>query len=50
VNAQNHAASGLEESQDDAKRQRMLTAIEASRGYCHELRDRLLLHCEQHGC
>lgn len=50
VNAQNNASSSLETAADDDERNRMLTSMEAGRGYCHELRNRLLLHCEQHGC
>jgi len=50
VNAQNSVASGLEAIVDTAERRRAMASIEASRGHCHELRDRLLLHCEQHGC
>jgi len=50
VNAQNNATSSLEVTLDDAERHRMLTNMEAGRGYCHELRDLLLLHCQQHGC
>jgi len=50
VNAQNNESSSLEAVSDDAERHRMMTSMEAGRGYCHELRERLLLHCEKHGC
>lgn len=50
VNAQNNASSSLEVTLDAGERKRMLTSMEAGRGYCHELRDLLLLHCEKHGC
>jgi hypothetical protein len=50
VNAQNSESSTLETLVDAAERERMLVAVEAGRGYCHALRERLLLHCEQHGC
>ena len=50
VNAQNNVSSSLEETVDSLERQRMLEAAETGKAYCHELRDRLLLHCEQHGC
>ena len=50
VNAQNNESSSLEGVVEGIERDRMLTSVEAGRGYCHELRDRLLLHCERHGC
>jgi hypothetical protein len=50
VNAQNNASSSLEVTLDAGERTRMLTSMEAGRGYCHELRDLLLVHCEKHGC
>jgi len=50
VNAQNNESSSLEGAMDGVERARLLTSVETGRGHCHELRDRLLLHCEQHGC
>jgi hypothetical protein len=50
VNAQNNVASSLEASLSLDERHRVMTSMEAGRGHCHELRDRLLLHCEKHGC
>jgi hypothetical protein len=50
VNAQNNVASGVDAIVDADERHRAMASIEAGRGHCHELRDRLLLHCEKHGC
>jgi len=50
VNAQNNASSSLDGAVDDAERRVMLSSMEDSKGYCHELRDLLLLHCQKHGC
>jgi hypothetical protein len=50
VNAQNNVTSSLESTLDASERDRAIASMEAGRGHCHELRDRLLLHCEQHGC
>jgi hypothetical protein len=50
VNAQNNVTSSLESALDAGERDRAMASMEAGRGHCHELRDRLLLHCEQHGC
>jgi hypothetical protein len=50
VNAQNHVTSNLESTVDAEERNKVMASIEAGRGHCHELRDRLLLHCEKHGC
>ena len=50
VNEQNNASSNLDGVVDDVERGRMQISVEAGRGYCHELRDMLLLHCEKHGC
>jgi hypothetical protein len=50
VNAQNNVASSLEADLDADQRQSVMDSMEAGRGHCHELRDRLLLHCEKHGC
>ena len=50
VNAQNHVTSALEGAVDADERHRVMASIEAGRGHCHELRDRLLLHCKKHGC
>ena len=50
VNDQNNASSNLEAAMNEAERGRMLTSMEASKGYCLQLRDLLLLHCEKHGC
>jgi hypothetical protein len=50
VNAQNNVASNLEGVVDNNERDEVLASMEAGRGHCHELRDRLLLHCEKHGC
>ena len=50
VNEQNNASSSLEMAADDAERHRMLNSMEASKGYCHQLRDLLVAHCQRHGC
>ena len=50
VNAQNHVTSSLESAVDGDERYKAIASLEAGRGHCHELRDRLLLHCEKHGC
>jgi hypothetical protein len=50
VNAQNNVTSSLEAGLSVDERDKMEASIEAGRGHCHELRDRLLLHCERHGC
>ncbi|MEI9975495.1 MAG: hypothetical protein WDO73_27560 [Ignavibacteriota bacterium] len=50
VNAQNNVASSLDTSLSADERDQVLTSMEAGRGHCHELRDRLLLHCKKHGC
>jgi hypothetical protein len=50
VNAQNNVTSSLESGLNGDERTKMEASIEAGRGHCHELRDRLLLHCERHGC
>jgi hypothetical protein len=50
VNAQNNTSSSLEGAMDDTERSRMASSMEASKGYCHELRDLLLVHCLKHGC
>ena len=50
VNAQNNVTTALEAVGSDDERHQAVASIEASRGHCQELRDRLLLHCEQHGC
>jgi hypothetical protein len=50
VNAQNNVSSSLEASLGADERDKMMATMEAGRGHCHELRDRLLLHCERHGC
>jgi hypothetical protein len=43
-------ASTLEAAVDGDERNQVLASMEAVRGHCHELRDRLLSHCEKHGC
>ena len=50
VNAQNHVTSNLDGIVDKDERDKAIASIEAGRGHCHELRDRLLHHCEEHGC
>jgi hypothetical protein len=50
VNEQNNASSSLDMAADDAERHQMRSSMDASIGYCHQLRDLLLLHCEKHGC
>jgi hypothetical protein len=50
VNAQNNAVSTLEGVTDGPERDRALASVEEGRGHCQELRTRLLLHCEKHGC
>ena len=50
VNAHNNASSSLEGAVDDAERHSMQSSMEVTKGYCHELRDLLLLHCQKHGC
>jgi hypothetical protein len=50
VNAQNNTVSSLESAVDDDERDRAQACVDEGRGHCHELRDRLLLHCEKHGC
>jgi hypothetical protein len=50
VNQQNHVSATLDGAMDEAERDRMMSSIEASRDYCHELRDLLVLHCQKHGC
>ena len=50
VNSQNNVASTLEAAVDGDERNQVLASMEAVRGHCHELRDRLLSHCEKHGC
>jgi hypothetical protein len=50
VNAQNNSMSSLESAMEGDERDRALASVEEGRGHCHELRDRLLLHCERHGC
>jgi hypothetical protein len=50
VNQQNNVSSSLEGTLDEAERVAMLTSMEAGRGHCHQLRDLLVLHCQQHGC
>lgn len=50
VNAQNNVTSALETALAPDERHKAMASIEAGRGHCHELRDRLLLHCEKHGC
>lgn len=50
VNAHNNVATGLEASLTADERHKVMASIEAGRDHCHELRDRLLLHCEKHGC
>jgi hypothetical protein len=50
VNAQNNVASTLEAALGVEERNRAEANMEAGRGHCHELRDRLLMHCERHGC
>ena len=47
VNAQNNVSSSLEGIVDNAERHKTLTSIEAGRGHCHELRDRLLIIAKQ---
>lgn len=50
VNAQNNVESTLEAVASEDERHEVLASMEEGRGHCHELRDRLLLHCEKHGC
>ncbi|HEX3743519.1 MAG TPA: hypothetical protein VHW09_06305 [Bryobacteraceae bacterium] len=50
VNAQNNVTSTLEAVNDTDERHKVIASIEAGRGHCYELRDRLLLHCKKHGC
>jgi hypothetical protein len=50
VNAQNHVTSNLEGLVDNEERHKAIASIEAGRGHCYELRDRLLHHCQKHGC
>ena len=50
VNAQNNVASSLEAALEPEERHKVEASMEEGRGHCHELRDRLLLHCERHGC
>ena len=50
MNEQNNASSSLEMANDDDERHRMRSTMEVSKGYCHELRDLLLVHCQKHGC
>ena len=50
VNAQNNVTSSLEGALSPDERHKMMASVEAGRDHCHELRDRLLLHCEKHGC
>lgn len=50
VNAQNHVTSSLEAAAGADERDQAQVNLDASRGHCYELRDRLLSHCEQHGC
>jgi len=50
VNEQNNASSTLEGLVDEAERCQMQHSVAASSGYCHQLRDMLLTHCEKHGC
>ena len=50
VNAQNNVSSILEGVVDADERHKAMVSIEAGRGHCYELRDRLLRHCKKHGC
>jgi hypothetical protein len=50
VNSQNNVASALETAMDAEERGRVMETMVTGRGHCHELRNRLLLHCEKHGC
>ena len=50
ANERNIAASDLEIAATDAERQHALRTIENARGYCHQLRDLIVVHCRRHGC
>ena len=50
VNQQNNVAASLESTSNEEERILMLSTMETGRGHCHELRDLLVHHCQQHGC
>ena len=50
VNEQNNVSSTLDEMADGDERGRLMHSMETTRGYCHQLRDLLLTHCQRHGC
>jgi hypothetical protein len=44
------ASEDLERATTDGEREHAEKALEMARNYCHSLRAKFLLHCEQHGC
>jgi hypothetical protein len=50
ANESNIAANDLEAALTDSERRYAQQSIETAKRYCHQLRDRFLSHCRQHGC
>ena len=50
VNERNNASSDLETATDESERAEARRIVESARGYCHRLRDQVLVHCQQCGC
>lgn len=50
LNEQNHVSSNLDGAGDDAERRQAQYLMETTRGFCRQLQQLLLVHCEEHGC
>ena len=50
VNERNNASSDLETATDEVELAEARRMIESARGYCHSLRDQVVVHCQEHGC
>lgn len=50
VNEKNSVSSNLETLADEAERKLMQLCYETSSGHCRALQDRLIVHCQEHGC
>lgn len=50
ANERNIAAGDLEAAVTEAERRDAQRSVDTAKGYCFQLRDLVLKHCEQHGC
>lgn len=50
VNEGNNASSDLEAATNETERSQARKSVESARGYSHQLRSQVLVHCQSHGC